>query len=187
MEKNEGNTLKEKIEKREQAEKKRRKEVYKSVLIIVVLLIIVDQLTKITIASQSVDIIPGILRFTLIENTGGAFGVGQNSTFSFIVANIVVLGIIIKFIGMQANQIDKKTIFGLSLVLAGGISNLVDRLVRGFVVDFIDFSPIVKFPVFNIADIYIVLGWILLALFFAIYATKTRKIKIEEEKDDKIE
>ena len=71
------------------------------------------------------------------------------------------------------------------MVLAGGFSNLIDRIFKGFVVDFIDVSELINFPNFNLADIFIVLGWILLALFFAMYANNVRMGKIKKEKDDK--
>ena len=86
---------------------------------------------------------------------------------------------------MQANQIDRKTGIALAMVLAGGFGNLIDRIFRGFVVDFIDVSELINFPNFNFADIFIVLGWILLALFFAMYANNVRIGKIKKEKDGK--
>ena len=66
---------------------------------------------------------------------------------------------------MQQEQIDKKTYFALSLVIAGAIGNLIDKIFRGYVLEFI----VIKSLCFNIADIFIVLGWILMALFLAIY------------------
>lgn len=93
---------------------------------------------------------------TYVENRGGAFGVGQNSTFTFIIVNIIVLGIIARFLILQKDMINKRTQISLILIIAGGLSNLIDRIFRGFVLDFIDFSPLARFPVFNIADIAIV-------------------------------
>ena len=149
---------------------------------IILFLIVIDQVTKI-VFYQDMQVIPNVLKFTKVQNTGGAFGVGQNSTLTFIITNIIVLGIIIRFMMVQQEQIDKKTYFALCLIIAGGVGNLIDRIVRGYVVDFIDFSQVIKFPVFNIADCYIVIGWIMLAACFAAYtyrASKKRGEKIEK-------
>ena len=93
-----------------------------------------------------------------VENSGVAFGIKVGSVWSFIIVNIVILGIIIKFMYSQLQELNNKTIIILSLVLAGGISNLVDRIFRGYVVDFLDITPIINFPVFNFADIMIVVA-----------------------------
>ena len=123
MEENVNNkTLKEKIEEREKKEKQAKKKVMKRIFLIVIILLLCDQVTKILFINKDISIIQGILKFHTVQNRGGAFGIGQNSTFSFIVANIIVLGIIIKFISIQANQIDKKTGIALGMVLAGGFS-----------------------------------------------------------------
>ena len=160
-----------KIRENEELEKKHRRKIFKIVFIIVLILVIIDQGTKFAFVNKNIDVIPNVLKFNTVQNRGGAFGVGQNSTFSFIVANIIVLGIILKFISMQAKQLDKKTIFALSLVLGGGVSNLIDRLFN--------------FPNFNLADVYVVIGFILLALFFAMFANNVRMGKNKKVKDDK--
>ena len=177
----EAKNLTQKIKEREELEKANKKKVLKKIFIIV----LIDQITKFIFINKDITLIEGILKFHTVQNRGGAFGVGQNSTFSFIIANIIVLGIIIKFISMQAEQIDKKTGFALAMVLAGGFSNLIDRLFKGYVVDFIDITELINFPNFNIADILIVIGWVLLALFFAMYANNVRMGKLKKEKDDK--
>ena len=119
----------------------------------------------------------GFLQLTYVENTGGAFGIGANDTIGFILINILVLGIIIHFMISQVDRIDRKTMMSLNLMLSGGISNLIDRIVRGFVVDYIDVSQIFKFPVFNLADICIFLGWIILIISILIYWRKEVKAK----------
>lgn len=186
MEENqEAKTLTQKIKEREEQEKLTKKKVLKKIFLVVLILVLIDQITKIIFINKDITLISGIVKFHTVQNRGGAFGIGQNSTFSFIIANIIVLGIIIKFISMQAGQIDKKTGVALSMVLAGGFSNLIDRLFKGYVVDFIDITELINFPNFNIADILIVIGWVLLALFFAMYANNVRMGKIKKEKDDK--
>lgn len=148
------------------------------IVILVILLIVIDQISKFyiveNIGKEIKNIIPNVLNFTYVENRGGAFGVGQNSTMMFVLVNIIILGIIIRFMMIQKDRIDRKTQVILSMILAGGISNLIDRIARGFVLDFIDFSPIISFPVFNIADILIVIGWVSLAIVTAVYYIKNK-------------
>lgn len=155
------------------------------IILITIILIFIDQISKIIAVNNNGILINGILNITTVENKGGAFGVGQKGLGTFIITNIIVLGVIIKFMVTQKDLIDKKTYFALCMVIAGGMGNLIDRIFKGAVVDFLDFSPIIKFPVFNIADIYIVIGWILLALFFAIFMFKD--VRIEEVEDDNFE
>jgi len=67
----------------------------------------------------------------------------------------------------QKDNINNITYIVLTTILTGGIGNFIDRVFRGYVVDFIDINQIINFPIFNFADIYIVCGWIVLAFIFA--------------------
>ena len=83
-----------------------------------------------------------------MENTGGAFGIGNNNTIMFIMVNIIVITLITKFIISRREELPTYTLIGLGIILSGGIGNLIDRVFRGFVVDYIDISPLIKYPVF---------------------------------------
>lgn len=146
-------------------------------IIFFVLLLIVDQITKGLIVKNNVNmsLIPNILEIQTVQNTGGAFGVGVGNTGMFIITNLIVLGLIIRFIYLQKDFMDRITLYSLFAILAGGFGNLIDRLVRGFVVDFINIFPITNFPKFNLADCYITIGWIILAFVFANYTYKEMK------------
>ena len=102
-------------------------------------------------------------------NRGIAFGLNDSSNLANIVLTIAILGLIISFIKKQNEKIDNKTMVALSLMISGGISNLIDRFIRGGVLDFI---KIYKFPIFNLADIFVVIGWILLIVFIMMYSSK---------------
>ena len=147
---------------------------------LVILLILLDQAIKLVIIINNPNktIIQNFIEIKLTENTGGAFGVGQNSTFLYIVTNVIVLGIIIKFMTNGNKLIDMKTKIVLSLVLAGGISNLLDRIIRGFVVEFINIKNI---PVFNLADLYITIGWIGFVVIFTIFTFKEKRNNSDKE------
>ncbi len=148
---------------------------YIQMSIIIFILIIIDQVAKGIIVNKNIEIMPNV-NIDYIKNFGGAFGIGGNSTLFFILVNIVVLGIIIKFIYSQKDRVDKKTLTSFTLILAGGFSNLIDRISRGCVVDYIDITKYFKFPMFNIADIYIVVGWTMLLICIIIYWYKEVRI-----------
>ena len=149
-------------------------------IIIAVVVILLDQLTKILIINKQLTIIPNLLEFTYTENTGVAFGIANSKLFMIILASIIILGIICKFIKERETQLDKNIILSLYLILAGGISNLIDRVFRGYVVDFIDIN-ILNFPNFNIADICITLG-----IFALIFIVIKSLFESENTGDDKI-
>ena len=128
-------------------------------VIILLLIILFDQVTKMILINQNITIIPNFLSFNYIQNTGAAFNIGTNNIITIIIINLIIIGLIIKFI--KDNNLHIETLVSLFIVLAGGISNLIDRIFRGFVIDFIDVN-IFNFPNFNVADICIVLGIIFL-------------------------
>lgn len=146
-------------------------------MIIIIVLLVIDQITKQIISTNNINItiIPNILEIQAIHNKGGAFGVGQGNIVMFIVTNLVVLGLIIRFICLQKDFMDNSTLYILCVILAGGFGNLIDRILRGYVVDFINVFPKLNLPIFNLADIYITLGWIFLAFVFATYTYKEIK------------
>ena len=108
-----------------------------------------------TLSGGSIDVIEGVLRWRLTYNSGGAFGLLQGLPGFFLVATLVIVGGIL--IGARKVD-DPRWAVPLGMVLGGGLGNAADRLLRdtdGAVVDFIDLHV---WPVFNIADMSIVLG-----------------------------
>lgn len=152
----------------------------KALLIILgIFIFLLDQITKAILIGKNITIIPNILNFTYTENTGVAFGIGSSNLILIIIVNIVVLGIIIKFIKERKEQVNFSILISLILILSGGIGNLIDRIVRGYVIDFIDVN-LFNFPNFNIADISISIG--IISLVFILYNSILKEKKAEEEK-----
>lgn len=132
------------------------------IVIITISLILIDQTSKVVVKQNYTEPIEkGIFGIHLIENTGMAFGFNSGNTKNIILTSLILL-IIIHFIRNQKEQIDEHTAVAISMILAGGISNLIDRILQGGVVDFISIK---NFAIVNIADCYIVIGWVLLIIF----------------------
>ena len=132
-------------------------------------LVAVDQIIKLEIINKlkydSITIIKGILKFTYCENKGVAFSLGNGHVPVFIIVNLLIIGGLSFYYEKHKNEfkgILNKIFF--TMVIAGGISNLLDRIFRGYVIDFIDTSDLFNFAIFNVADIFIVVGIIGLAL-----------------------
>lgn len=128
-------------------------------LLAAAVVVALDQMTKQlaleTLRDAPIDVIEGVLRFRLTYNSGGAFGLLQGLPGFFLVATLVIVGGIL--IGVRKVE-DPRWAIPLGMVLGGGLGNAADRLLRdtdGGVVDFIDLHV---WPVFNIADMAIVLG-----------------------------
>lgn len=124
------------------------------------IILILDQLTKYFTTNMPLGsskiIIPKLLSFTYVQNTGSSFGMFQNSNGPLIYFYIMVLGLIIYFYDTFKTKLEK---IAYTLFTVGLLGNLFDRLARGFVVDFIDLG---WWPVFNIADSALVIAVILL-------------------------
>lgn len=127
------------------------------------IIIVIDQVSKGLIRkylTQSKILLPRVLELEIVDNTGIAFGMNSGNLKN-IVITLIIIGLIIYFLISQRKMINKKTLYALSLMLAGGISNLIDRIIFGGVLDFIKIS---NFPIFNVADMSVVLGWLFLII-----------------------
>lgn len=136
--------------------------------VINIILITIDQIFKyyILINKENLpnNIINGVLNFTYCENRGIAFGIGQGGAKIFALITLLMIIVALIYIAFKFNKLKGLTVFGIALVISGGIGNLIDRLFRGYVIDYIDFSEIVDFPIFNFADICIVVGIIIIGI-----------------------
>ena len=148
------------------------------------LLVVIDQLTKLyalnVIKPQGfVKVIDNFYYFTYVENRGAAFGMLQNKQWFFIAVTVVILGVLIGV--LVKYKIEGKLFYtAVVLVFAGGIGNLIDRVFRGYVVDFLQFSFFP--PVCNLADYYITVGAVMLVISVAFCKKNIapRKVKAEE-------
>lgn len=140
-------------------------------LIITILLILLDQITKFICLQKlkpigSLKIIENFFYLTYVENRGAAFGILQGARYIFIFLTISVLIICFYYYKkIPKNKFEFLTKTSLTLIISGAIGNLIDRIFRGFVIDMFHFIFWGNdFAVFNMADIFVVLGTVLLAV-----------------------
>jgi signal peptidase II len=143
-------------------------------LIAIGTIVAVDQLTKFLVRSTiplyaKRTIIPRLLDFTHVQNTGAAFGVLNAADFPFksaVMIGIAALALVaISLYARQLGSHEKLSRYGLALILGGAFGNLIDRAVAGYVVDFVDvYWGDAHFWAFNVADAAITIGAILVLL-----------------------
>ncbi len=154
-------------------------------LIAIAVLVAVDQLIKYIVSLKligagTIVAIPGFLGWHYAENTGASFSIlsGHVNFLIVITAIIILLGLVY--------LLHKKTKFnlmyiGVALALAGGIGNLIDRIARGFVIDYIR-TLFMDFPIFNFADCLICVGAVLMVIYTVI--DLVRECKAKKVKDN---
>ena len=153
-----------------------------SYAILAVLLVAADQAVKFAVRSNfelggSIPFIPGVLDLTYVQNTGAAFSILRTHTWLLTLTSaavvLVMCWLIVK--GFFKNALGR---WAAALVLAGGMGNLIDRAVFGFVTDMFK-TTFIDFAVFNVADCCITVGVPLLFLYVLLYVGK------DEKKEDK--
>lgn len=119
-------------------------------------------ISKIVTLGNSIDIIKNFLRISYVKNTGAAFSILDGNTLFVTIIGIVIIIVIIWY--LYKNKVNKMIDkIGYSLILGGSIGNLFDRVCYGYVRDFIDIQiGEYNYPIFNLADSFIVIGVILL-------------------------
>lgn len=148
-----------------------------NVIKIVILVFIFDQISKYLLKSflelgQTLSVIPNILHLTPVHNMGAGFGILQGQRLFFILFSIIVLAVLIYKWKKMPEEMN--IIVPLGLVIGGLLGNLLDRIILGYVFDFIDFRI---WPVFNAADSAISIGvvWLIIYLWTGKKDNKKKK------------
>lgn len=129
------------------------------VLLLTLIVFLTDQISKLLVRqwlepNQSVPVLKNIFHLTYINNPGAAFGILAHRTSLFIISTLAVIAlIIVAYRQFPVHRLNFR--LALALQLGGALGNLLDRIRFGYVVDFLDFRV---WPVFNLADVAIVLG-----------------------------
>lgn len=141
----------------------------KKILPISLLLIVIDQIVKILVINkmalqQSITIINNFFNITYVRNTGAAWSILSGNVLLLIMISVLAL-ITIYYYLIKDKDLNKIDIVSYSMLIGGIIGNLIDRIVHGYVIDYLDFKIFnYNFPIFNIADTLIVISIIIIGI-----------------------
>ena len=154
-----------------------------------VILTLIDQYSKLMAVNDlkdknPVELIPGVLEFSYLENKGMAWGMMSGARVFFIILTVVILcAITVMIVKMPREKKYIPLYVSLILLCAGALGNFIDRLLLGYVRDFIYFK-LINFPVFNVADIFVTCSIIMIVIlvFFVYGEDDFEFIKRDSEK-----
>lgn len=141
----------------------------KKMLFLTVIFIFIDQTSKGLVdlyinLNESISIIPNFFNLTYVRNIGAAFSILKGSRWLFVILSFIALNIIYIFF-INNKKLNNKQVLIYSLLQGGIIGNLIDRVLYGYVIDFLDFTIFgYNFAIFNMADTFIVISVILLII-----------------------
>lgn len=142
-------------------------------LIIIILGLLIDRLTKIyavnNLMAKNID--GKLFNLTYLENRGAAFGILQDKRMVFIILTSAIVIYLLYYFVKNIKTSPRILNISLAMIISGAIGNFYDRLIQGYVVDFIEFS-FVKFPVFNVADILVTVGCALMIIYIIFHGDK---------------
>lgn len=151
-------------------------------LLDVALLVTADQWTKYLAVAhlkgqEAIALWPGVFELTYRENPGVAFSLLENQRWIFIPVTVMVMAAVL--LALIRSPLRKRWMFrlGCSMILAGGIGNLIDRIAYGYVVDFLYFK-LIDFPVFNVADCCVVVGAIVFFVFLLFFCKEANDLPL---------
>ncbi len=131
----------------------------KRIYLISIIVVFIDQLIKGLVhiyVDSSISLIGDFFKLTYVENIGAAFSILKGNTLFLIVVALIALNLIYFFF-LKNRKNTKLEDITYGLLIGGILGNLIDRVSHGYVIDYLDFS-LFNFPVFNLADICIVIG-----------------------------
>lgn len=153
---------------------------YKKLGLFTVIFVFIDQITKgivniVMNVNESISVISSFFNITYVHNYGAAFSMFSGSRYLLILFTIIALNLIFLLL-IRNKELNKFEIVVYSMLIGGIIGNLVDRVMFGYVIDFLDFTIFgCKFAIFNIADSCIVISVILLVIQEVLYAKNRRR------------
>ncbi len=133
----------------------------KKILIVSFICVLVDQIIKNVVLynldmGESISVINNFFALTFLENSGAAFSILTKNTILLILVGVVALNLIYFWL-IKGKNIKKFETIIYGMLIGGIVGNMIDRIMHGYVIDYLDFN-FINFPVFNFADILIVVS-----------------------------
>ena len=147
--------------------------------LLMIAMVFADQLTKwlaviLLKGEGSFPLWKGVFHFTYVENTGSAFGMLKDARWVFMSLSVVLIVGLLAFFVYYYKKITPLMRLACIMIVAGGIGNMIDRVLVGYVVDFFDFT-LIDFAVFNVADSFVCVGAGLFILWYILDSVKEYK------------
>ena len=135
-----------------------------SLPIVMLLGIVLDQVVKMAIVkhiklSEQKPVLKGILSLTHLRNNGAAWSILEGQQWFFVLTTVIVLAVAVWF--WLKNLSKNRYAIGLTLIISGALGNFIDRVRQGYVVDMFQLD-FINFPIFNVADILLSIGFVVL-------------------------
>ena len=139
-------------------------------IILIIVFLILDIVSKLVISNlmvvnDSILVIKNFFYITYVKNTGAAWSIFSGETLGLIIVSLIIISFIIYYIckNKPSTKIEK---IGYSMILGGSFGNLLDRIMYGYVIDFLDFNIFgYNYPIFNLADSFIFVGVMLIIIY----------------------
>lgn len=140
-------------------------------------LVAADQITKYLAVvflkgREAFEIIPRVLEFYYTTNTGAAFSSFAGRRLFLIIMPLILMTVLVICL-LRTKKKGFLLNLSVMMILSGGMGNLIDRILNGYVVDFINFA-FINFPIFNLADIFVTCGGALLVIYLIFFADKEK-------------
>ena len=154
--------------------------------LIVIALIAADQGLKYWVVThlalgESAPLLPGVMQLTRLHNTGAAWSSFSGMTTLLIaVTAVLIVGVLVLLVKRIVRH--PLGVAGCLLILGGGLGNMIDRVLRGFVVDMFDLQ-LFRYPIFNLADCFVVVGAVLGGIYYLFLYEKTDKKEKSHDPD----
>ena len=161
--------------------------------LLVIVIVFFDQAAKMKVAAvlgptDAISVLPGIVDIVYVKNTGAAFSFLSAKSYGIVILSCVsvIFCLAVLWYLIRKKPKNKLLLLALAMMFSGAMGNAIDRIARGYVIDFIE-TKFISFPVFNIADIMITLGaglMVIYVLFFDKEKSKDKNKPEEKENED---